>query len=476
METNARRLRADLPFRRVAVVLSGGGGLGAYEVGTLRVLERIGLRPSIVLGVSVGAINALVWVASGFRSESLRSTWDSLKPSSVGIRWYALGARAAGAFLIALALLEAVLTFADVPEVRHLVGLGRSAHVLPSRWSEVAVDTLAWSLVALAGVLLQLFSGRIEAALAHLTPAADPERLPRRLGAALLVLAILYPISLLFPFPWPHRFHLALVVLCALLWLAGRALGGSESLRRAVMRMLPETGGRGLWRSTARRRLIEGLLPADAEQRLFRGATRVILPACEIASGRMCYFVNAGPDLTSFAARLYDALDESFEFRTRGAAVEAALASSAVPLVFEPVRIGGREYMDGGMFSDQPVHAVLADGADAVLLVLLSPSRTPPRVSDDPHVVELAARIPQLVSWRNLRGELRSLPSGWTHGKPPLRLCLVEPDHALPGSVLNFNSATSAELMSRGETDAWRALETAGWLEPGHLETRGALD
>jgi hypothetical protein len=465
MTGSTRRLRTPLPFRRLAVVLSGGGGLGAYEVGALRVMEQLGLRPSIVLGVSVGAINALVWVANGFRSDALLKTWQSLRPSSVGIRWYALGARAAGAFLISLAILEAVLTFADLPEVRRLGGLGRSAHVLPARWSDVAVDVLAWSLVALVGLLLQLFSARIESLLARLTPAADPGRLHRRLTIALVVLAVLYPFSMLFPFPWPHRFHLVVVVFGSLLWLAGRLLGGSGSVRRVVMRMLPETGGRGLWRSTARRRLIEGLLPQGVEERLFEGATRVILPACEIASGRMCYFVTAGPNLTPFSGGLYDVLDESFEIRTRGAAVEAALASSAVPLVFEPVRIGGREYMDGGVFSDQPVHAVLADGADAVLLVLVSPSSMPPRVSEDPRLIELAARIPQLVSWRNLRIELRSLPEGWSGAHAPARLCLVEPEGTLPGALLNFDEGTSGELIRRGESDTWRALERAGWLE-----------
>lgn len=465
MDPSARRVRADLPFRRLAVVLSGGGGLGAYEVGVLRVLERVGLKPSIVLGVSVGAINALVWVANEFRSDALLKTWEGLRPSSVGIRWYALGARAAGAFLIALAVLEAVLTFADLPEVRLLAGLGRSAHMLPARWSDIAVDVLAWSLVGVAGLLLQIFSGRIEETLAQLTPAADPDRLHRALTRTLVALAMLYPVSLVLPFPWPHRFHLVVVVFGAIVWLSGRLLGRSEGLRRVVMRMLPETGGRGLWRSTARRKLIEGLLPDDLDARLFQGGTRVILPACEIASGRMCYFVNAGPGAATFAAGLHDALDETFEFRTRGAAVEAALASSAVPLVFEPVRIGGREYMDGGVFSDQPVHAVLADGADAVLLVLVSPSGTPPRISEDPHLVELAARIPQLVSWRNLRSELRSLPAGWSREGAPARLCVVEPGSTLPGGVLNFDAGTSEHLIRRGEDDAWRALEGAGWLE-----------
>ena len=47
---------------RTALVLSGGGARGAYEVGVLSVLlpelEARGERPSILVGTSVGAINA----------------------------------------------------------------------------------------------------------------------------------------------------------------------------------------------------------------------------------------------------------------------------------------------------------------------------------------------------------------------------------------------------------------------------------
>src|SRR2546430_241329 len=114
----ARRIRDDLPFRRVALVLSGGGGLGAYEVGVFRALEHAGLTPSIVLGVSAGAINGLIWVAHEFHSESLRRTWRRLRPASVGIRWATLAARSLGAFLLTLAAFEALLTLADVPGLR----------------------------------------------------------------------------------------------------------------------------------------------------------------------------------------------------------------------------------------------------------------------------------------------------------------------------------------------------------------------
>jgi NTE family protein len=42
---------------RLAVVLGGGGLLGAHEVGMLRALAERSIRPDVVLGTSVGALN-----------------------------------------------------------------------------------------------------------------------------------------------------------------------------------------------------------------------------------------------------------------------------------------------------------------------------------------------------------------------------------------------------------------------------------
>ena len=47
---------------KIGLVLSGGGARGAYEVGALSVLppelEQRGQRPKVLVGTSVGAINA----------------------------------------------------------------------------------------------------------------------------------------------------------------------------------------------------------------------------------------------------------------------------------------------------------------------------------------------------------------------------------------------------------------------------------
>ncbi|TMD41917.1 MAG: patatin-like phospholipase family protein [Chloroflexi bacterium] len=48
--------------RRVAFVLSGGGSLGAVQIGMLRALFENGIRPDFLVGTSVGAVNAS-WIA-----------------------------------------------------------------------------------------------------------------------------------------------------------------------------------------------------------------------------------------------------------------------------------------------------------------------------------------------------------------------------------------------------------------------------
>jgi NTE family protein len=60
------RLRRLLrPLRRqrrpIAVVLSGGGTAGAFQVGVIDALARHGIRPDLIVGTSVGAINGAFW-------------------------------------------------------------------------------------------------------------------------------------------------------------------------------------------------------------------------------------------------------------------------------------------------------------------------------------------------------------------------------------------------------------------------------
>jgi NTE family protein len=56
----------------------------------------------------------------------------------------------------------------------------------------------------------------------------------------------------------------------------------------------------------------------------------------------------------------------------RGDTGTAVRASSAVPAVFQPVKIGSREYVDGGLSAPIPVHHARAMGAELVIAVDIS--------------------------------------------------------------------------------------------------------
>jgi len=56
-----RARRSPTESRRLAVVLSGGGARGAFEVGVIDALAAAGITPDLLIGTSVGAINAAFW-------------------------------------------------------------------------------------------------------------------------------------------------------------------------------------------------------------------------------------------------------------------------------------------------------------------------------------------------------------------------------------------------------------------------------
>ncbi|MEH1123599.1 patatin-like phospholipase family protein [Micromonospora sp. CPCC 206061] len=69
----------------VAFVLGGGGVLGAVQVGMLRALFRAGIRPDLVIGTSIGAVNGALVAAEPTESvtDRLVRLWASPEASAV---------------------------------------------------------------------------------------------------------------------------------------------------------------------------------------------------------------------------------------------------------------------------------------------------------------------------------------------------------------------------------------------------------
>jgi NTE family protein len=70
--------------RQVALVLQGGGALGAYQAGAYAALEQGGCRPDWVAGISIGSINAAIIAGNApeQRVARLREFWELISSSS----------------------------------------------------------------------------------------------------------------------------------------------------------------------------------------------------------------------------------------------------------------------------------------------------------------------------------------------------------------------------------------------------------
>jgi NTE family protein len=69
-----------LPFERVALVLQGGGALGAYQAGVYEALGDSGIQPNWISGMSIGAINAAIIAGNteDARIDQLKRFWDQV--------------------------------------------------------------------------------------------------------------------------------------------------------------------------------------------------------------------------------------------------------------------------------------------------------------------------------------------------------------------------------------------------------------
>ena len=69
-----------MPYDTVALVLQGGGALGAYQAGVFEGLVEAGIEPHWVAGVSIGAINAALIAGNppAQRVERLREFWQTV--------------------------------------------------------------------------------------------------------------------------------------------------------------------------------------------------------------------------------------------------------------------------------------------------------------------------------------------------------------------------------------------------------------
>jgi NTE family protein len=78
------------PFEQIALLLQGGGALGAYQAGVYQAMAEAGLHPDWVAGISIGAINSAIIAGNppDKRVERLREFWEAVSASPLGIPYF----------------------------------------------------------------------------------------------------------------------------------------------------------------------------------------------------------------------------------------------------------------------------------------------------------------------------------------------------------------------------------------------------
>jgi len=74
-------------YDTIALVLQGGGALGAYQAGVYEALHGAGIAPDWVAGISIGAINAALIAGNpeDKRVERLRQFWERVTTPTLGL-------------------------------------------------------------------------------------------------------------------------------------------------------------------------------------------------------------------------------------------------------------------------------------------------------------------------------------------------------------------------------------------------------
>jgi NTE family protein len=93
----SHKLQGRPPFECIALLLQGGGALGAYQAGVYEALVEARLHPDWVAGISIGAINSALIAGNPpeARLEKLRKFWDlvSMTPLWSGAGWLPTGVK-----------------------------------------------------------------------------------------------------------------------------------------------------------------------------------------------------------------------------------------------------------------------------------------------------------------------------------------------------------------------------------------------
>jgi predicted acylesterase/phospholipase RssA len=470
---------------RIAAVLAGGGARGAYEAGALLAVQDAAVPIELITATSIGAINGASFAANADgvvgNAEPLVSAWLELTPPTVGVEWTRYAWMIGGALATAFGI--ANLAYYLVDSSGYHIHLHHPA--------------LAWTSLCLAGLSVLLLYDQLPYAyfvvrrlLRRSTWRPSPRRFVISVGGNLLVLGFLVAIAESLHahtefdqmvYAQPLVLILVLVVLFVLQRLRTHA---NPQVGLFVGRLLRLPFRTGIFTNFERIRFLRSYIPVE---RLRTSAIRMVLTATDLDTGAPRYFTNADP--ASFHGE--GGVDERFvtrELVRLDDLMPAIIASSALPIVYEPLTIDGHLHGDGAIVGSQPIRPAVRLGADVLLLISMeTPGGTQEPVRT---FVDVGLRALDILMQRNVQDDVTLLRSANTQieqaaatlGIRPedtviefegrrfryVKAFTIRPAEPLSGTILEFGGRATEDALLRGYADAAvRIEELARYAQSG---------
>ena len=142
-----------------------------------------------------------------------------------------------------------------------------------------------------------------------------------------------------------------------------------------------------------------------------------------------------------------------------GSAVEAILASTAIPGIFPPVEINGEPLLDGTVAANTPIRLAAELGAARIIILPTGYAcalKEPPKSA----VGKALHAITLMIAWQ-LMHELERIPNGIEVHLVPT-LC--------PLAISPFDFSSSAELIERAARSSQKWIEDGGLTRPARPE------
>jgi hypothetical protein len=218
-----------------------------------------------------------------------------------------------------------------------------------------------------------------------------------------------------------------------------------------------------------------------SQDQLRASPMRLIFTVTDLESGTPRFFSNTPPALLATDPGADGNFVEDY-VSLADDLIGAVVASSALPLAFEPMRIGGRWYSDGGLCTNQPLRPAMRLGADVVFLVMMDALSNRRARLDT--FVDVGLCALDILMRQNLISDLRisaNLNAACERAAEQLGLSPEEveislgkrryryvkaisicPPETLPGAALDFSPKMTQAAISQGYRDACAQL--AGFL------------